>query len=73
MRAALRAQAAPAAKRTNSVEGLDSQEASIIAESYRRSLAPKDQKVQDEPVIIVAPPDRGTPRQALAPSVPREQ
>lgn len=75
VRAALRAQAAePAAKRTNAVEGLDSQEASIIADSYRRSLAPKGQTVEEEPVIIVAPPSRGTPRQTpLAPSVPQER
>jgi tRNA/tmRNA/rRNA uracil-C5-methylase (TrmA/RlmC/RlmD family) len=65
--------AVPAAKRTNAIEGLDSQEAAIIADSYRRSLAPKGEKVEEEPVIFVAPPQRGMARQALAPSVPKER
>lgn len=54
------------------VTGLDSQEAKIISESYRAHLAPKGQKVQEEPLIFIAPPSRERP-QALAPSVPKER
>ncbi len=60
-------------KRAGPVPGLDSQEASIIAAGYRRSLAPKDVKVEEEPLLIVAPPQQGQPRQVLPlPSVPKE-
>jgi hypothetical protein len=54
------------------VAGLDSQEAAIISDHYRASLAPKGQKVGEEPVILVAPPSRERP-QPLAPSVPKEK
>jgi len=73
VRAALRAQAAPAKKHTNAVEGLDSQEAAIIARSYHRTLAPKGEKGPDESVILVAPTPAGGRPQALAPSVPNER
>ena len=74
VRAALRAQAAPAKKHSNAIEGLDSQEAAIIARSYQRSLAPKGEKGPDENVIFVAPTSAGGARpQALAPSVPNER
>ena len=74
VRAALRAQAAPAKKHTNAVEGLDSQEAAIIARTYHQSLAPKGEKAPDENVILVAPTPAGGARpQALAPSVPNER
>ena len=60
-------------KRTGPVPGLDSQEASIIAEGYRRSLAPKGVKLEEEPMLIVAPPQQGQPRQVLPlPSVPKD-
>jgi hypothetical protein len=54
------------------VAGLDSQEAAIISDSYRTSLAPKGQNVEEQPVLIVAPPSRERPP-ALAPSVPKER
>jgi hypothetical protein len=52
--------------------GLDSQEASIIAETYRKSLAPEDQTAKEQPVLIVAPPSREQ-RPQLAPSVPAKE
>jgi hypothetical protein len=51
--------------------GLDSQEAAIIADGYRQSLAPKGQKAEQEPVILVAPQQQGGRAQQLQPSVPR--
>ncbi len=74
-RAALRAQAAPAKKRTNAVEGLDSQEAAIVARTYHKSLAPKDVKpAANDEVILVAPTNSsGTRAAPLAPSVPSER
>ena len=55
--------------------GLDSQEAAIISEGYRKSLVPKSmrQQAKDEPIIMIAPPTQsryGTV--PLAPSVPKE-
>jgi hypothetical protein len=74
VQAALRAQAAPAKKRTNAVEGLDSQEAAIVARSYHKSLAPKDVKASPyDEVILVGPTNASGTRGApppLAPSVP---
>jgi hypothetical protein len=52
--------------------GLDSQEAAIIAGTYRRSLAPKDYKAKEEGMLIVTPPQYEAP-QKLAPSVPQER
>ncbi len=56
------------------VNGLDSQEAAIISERYRVTLAPKGQRAPlgEEPVIMMAPPSRERPEQ-LAPSVPKER
>ncbi len=53
--------------------GLDSQEAALVAESYRRSLTPKGAQVQEEqPLILMAPPTKA-PEGKLAPSVPPEK
>jgi hypothetical protein len=61
---------APARK---AASGLDPQEASIIASTYRKSLAPKDERdVKESPVLVVAPPQRGMAAQLPAPSVPKE-
>jgi hypothetical protein len=65
-----RAVVKPAAKK--SALGLDSQEAEIIADGYRRSLAPKALKPTEEPVIYVAPPAAYQRPPALPPSVPKE-
>lgn len=74
LRAAMRAQtASPPKKQTGAIEGLDSQEAAIIADSYRRSLAPKGEKVADDSVILVAPSSASARQQPLAPSVPKER
>jgi hypothetical protein len=54
------------------VTGLDSQEAAIISDDYRQSLAPKGHKVGEEPVVLVAPPSKERPI-PLAPSVPKEK
>jgi hypothetical protein len=51
---------------------LDSQETSVISESYVRGLAGKTAKGEPEPVLYVAPQQAGAPAQRLAPSVPRE-
>jgi hypothetical protein len=61
------------AKHAEAVRGLDSQEAAIIAASYRRSLVPKDTKVQEQPVLLIAPQPGGQGSMALPlPSVPKE-
>jgi hypothetical protein len=68
-------QAPPQAKISGPVSGLDSQEATIIAESYRRSLAPR-QVAQQRPdqILLVGPQPLGGAAPSLmppAPSVPR--
>ncbi|ABS28140.1 hypothetical protein [Anaeromyxobacter sp. Fw109-5] len=51
--------------------GLDSQEATIIAETYRKSLAPEGTAVEEPEVLLIAPPQSTRQRpQALPPSVP---
>ncbi len=68
---AFRAQrAVPAPAAAPDVTGLDSQEAAIIADGYRRSLAPKGAHVEEEPVIMLAP-QKPVQRAPLAPSVPK--
>jgi hypothetical protein len=66
-------QAPPRPKTVGPVSGLDSQEAAIISGSYRKSIAPKDTQVKDQPVLIVAPPTQqgGYGMTTLAPSVPK--
>ncbi|BDG08486.1 hypothetical protein [Anaeromyxobacter paludicola] len=63
----------PAAGQAQAVRGLDAQEADIIAQGYRQSLAPKDSKVKDEPVLLIAP-QQNVARQASLPppSVPKQ-
>jgi hypothetical protein len=57
------------------VKGLDSEEATIIATSYRQSLAPENAPLVDESqILLVAPQGRGGNGPAkLAPSVPPER
>ncbi len=67
-------QAASAGAHAQAEKGLDSEEAAIVADAYRKSLAPKGTR-EDEgsQVLLVAPPPRGGQRAApLAPSVPKE-
>jgi hypothetical protein len=53
--------------------GLDPQEASIIASTYRKSLAPKDERdVKAPPILVVAPQQPGMAAQLPPPSVPKE-
>ncbi len=51
---------------------LDSQETSVISESYLRGLAGKTSKGEPEPVLYVAPQQPGAAAQRLAPSVPHD-
>jgi hypothetical protein len=52
---------------------LDSQETSVVSESYLKSLAGgKTARTEPEPMLYVAPSQQGAPPQRLAPSVPRE-
>ncbi len=70
-REAFRAQrAVPEPSAAPDVTGLDSQEAAIIADGYRRSLAPKGAQVEEQPVILLAPP-KPVQRAPLQPSVPK--
>ncbi len=70
-REAFRAQrAVPEPAGAPDVTGLDSQEAAIVADSYRRSLAPKGAQVEEEPVIMLAP-QKPVQRAPLPPSVPK--
>jgi hypothetical protein len=66
----------PNRKATKSVHGLDSQEAAVIAGSYRKSLAPKTESVNTGPQLLMISPNRGgggAAAEALAPSVPSGQ
>ena len=36
-------------------KGLDPQEAAVIAQGYRASLAPRGERVQQQPMLLVAP------------------
>lgn len=72
-RTALSRQAAnPEAGQAGPSKGLDSQEAAVIASSYRTSLAPEKAKAKQETLLMVAPP---TPPAANMPaaSVPPER
>jgi hypothetical protein len=64
--------ASPAAPR-KVTSGLDPQEAAIIASTYRRSLAPKEEHdVKDQPILVVTPQQRGMAPGLPPPSVPKE-
>jgi hypothetical protein len=58
-------------KTPKSINGLDSQEAAIIAKSYRKELAPKVEAPQGNQLLMLSP-NQGGGAQAtvLAPSVP---
>ena len=59
----------------NAVHGLDSQEAAIIASSYRRGLAPKEQSAGTErPQVLLYSPKAGLRDASMPPpSVPGER
>lgn len=59
------------ARRAEIPPGLDSQEAGIIAESYRKSLAPKGTAVDEQPAVMILQEPSGPKPAPLAPSVPR--
>jgi len=62
------------AKRVRATTGLDAQEASIIASTYRHGLAPKEgQEAKEQPILVVAPTQPGTGRTTLMPSVPAKE
>jgi hypothetical protein len=69
---ALAAQEANATAAKPPSMALDTQEASVISDSYVQSLAGKTGEPAPPPVILVAP-QRGAQAQPLAPSVPRYQ
>jgi hypothetical protein len=58
-------------KTPKSINGLDSQEATIIAKSYRKDLAPKIEQTQGNQLLMISP-NQGGGGQAtvLSPSVP---
>ncbi len=60
------------AKPAKAAPGLDAQEASIIAATYRTSLAPKEEKTQAPPILVVEQQPGGGMLRALMPSVPKE-
>lgn len=77
-RAALERQAIqPVGCAAEPVSGLDSQEAAIISDSYRRSLLPDGQSLDngDDQLIYLAPRPRTNPGNGMMPppSVPPEQ
>jgi hypothetical protein len=62
----------PGARPAVAAPGLDAQEASIIANGYRKSLSPKEERQYGaEPMLIVAPPQQRSAL-PLMPSVPKE-
>jgi len=56
----------PNRKGTKSVHGLDSQEAAIIAGSYRKALAPKADANAAGPQLLMVNPNRGGGNEAAA-------
>jgi hypothetical protein len=61
----------PGRKENKSLNGLDSQEAAIIAGSYRKGLAPKvDTGNGGNQLLMVSPNRGGGAEAAIAPSVP---
>jgi FMN-dependent NADH-azoreductase len=62
-----------AALAKQAVKGLDSEEATIVASSYRKSLAPKGQTSDAQPEILYVAPQRDGGQTQLAPSVPQER
>jgi hypothetical protein len=62
-----------AGERTARPSGLDTQEAAIIAQSYRSSLARKGQPVPQEAALLHVAPSSGSGKDGLPPaSVPPE-
>ncbi|WP_242333430.1 MULTISPECIES: hypothetical protein [unclassified Anaeromyxobacter] len=61
---------APRVPAPAALNGLDSQEATIIAETYRKSLAPKGEKVEEPQVLMLTPQTTRDRQRPLAPSVP---
>lgn len=69
----LRRQAVQPSAHRDAVKGLDSEEAAIVADTYRKGLAPKGARTDaDSQVLLLAPPRRGERPAPLAPSVPKE-
>jgi hypothetical protein len=62
----------PGRKDAKSVNGLDSQEAAVIAGSYRKALAPKGENGGAQPQLLMVAPPRGE-GPSLPPSVPAGQ
>ncbi len=69
----LKRQAVRPSAHHDAVKGLDSEEAAIVADAYRKGLAPKGARTDaDSQVLLLAPPQRGERPAPLAPSVPKE-
>ncbi|MGC4122021.1 MAG: hypothetical protein QM765_47065 [Myxococcales bacterium] len=72
--ATLQAVRPPSKVAAKAATGLDSQEAAIISEAYRRSLAPKGAAVDEPSVLFVAPNSAKAQGRALPPpSVPPKE
>jgi hypothetical protein len=54
-----------------SINGLDSQEAAIIAGSYRKALAPKGDVGNSGQQLLMVSPNHGGAAEVVAPSVPQ--
>jgi hypothetical protein len=54
------------------VSGLDSQDAAIIAQTYHRSLAPRNTTPREQPILMVGPSSEPS-AYVPPPSVPRQQ
>jgi type IV pilus biogenesis protein CpaD/CtpE len=61
---------APRGPEPKALTGLDSQEATIIADTYRRSLAPEDTRVEEPGMLLLEPQSNRERQRPLAPSVP---
>lgn len=64
--------ASAGARAAKAAPGLDGQEASIIAGTYRKSLSPKEERTQAPPVLVVEQQHGGGMLRALLPSVPKD-
>ncbi|HET6438325.1 MAG TPA: hypothetical protein VFG59_09705 [Anaeromyxobacter sp.] len=63
----------PTAKPVHAATGLDAQEASILARTYRRGLAPKEEEEKEQPILVVTPSPQGPGRVMPMPSVPGKE
>jgi len=64
-------QVRPSTQWSEPATALDPQEADVVSKAYVRSLSGRARAETPEPVLYIAPPQRGAAATQLAPSVPK--